>query len=122
MAATHTLSVSLSGMLSVTVALVAAVGGGALAQRGVHAGKKGWLHHDAAAPNLVQKLRAQNPTAPNPDGDGQLLLLLLAVVAVLAWCGNRHGICCTTARRGARRAVGAPARPLAGSAASRLGR
>ena len=67
--------------------------------------KRGWLHHDAAAPNLVQQLN-KHRVGPNPHTEQQrLLLALVAALAVLSYLGNKYDVCCTTKGNGRRQRV-----------------
>ena len=61
---------------------------------------RGWLHHDAAAPNLVEQLN-KHRVGPNPHTEEQrMLLVLVATIGALAYYGNKHNVCCTTKGNG----------------------
>ena len=69
-----------------------------------HRPRGGWLHHQAASPNLVQELN-KHRQGPNPHTEGYWLLLLLSSAGAFSWLGSRFGLCCTTRRHGQRRPV-----------------
>ena len=69
--------------------------------------RDGWLHHQAASPNLVQELN-KHRRGPNPHSEGVWLLLFLLSTGMLSWIGNRYGICCTTRGNGQRPIVRGP--------------